>query len=377
MSGSTVNMDFIGPNGGTGEIANYLQGQGNHLNVGAMRPFIGKDGKVYMTVYKGGNPSKPESYKNIQVNAKGTLRRDEWKRLDEAVLGIAETRLTGVQDLINRGLTYNLGNAMATTVLEYHDVSDALEAELSMDAVSRGQNDKQEFKTVYLPIPIIHADYEINQRTLAASRNLGNPLDTTMAERAARKILEMREKMLYTDTDYSYGGGTIYSFLNHPDRIHPGGSADKNKDIDPISDWSADAVSGEEIVEDVLAMKQRSIENNHYGPWVLNIPTNFETKLDEDYSSSKGSNTIRERILAINGIQDIVVVDTLPSSNVILVQTTTDVIRIVQGMALQNVQWETEGGFVNKFKVLSIQVPQIRSDQEGKTGLVHNQVVST
>ena len=27
---------------------------------------------------------KPENYQNIMINAAGTLRRDEWKQLDEA-----------------------------------------------------------------------------------------------------------------------------------------------------------------------------------------------------------------------------------------------------------------------------------------------------
>ena len=50
---------------------------------------------------------------------------------------------------------------------------------------------------------------------------------------------------------------------------------------------------------------------------------------------------------------------------------TPDVVRLVQGMGLQNIQWQTEGNFVNKFKVMTIQVPQIRSDRNGKTGIVH------
>lgn len=375
MSGLNVNVDFIGPEGGSGEVAARFQTNGSRLNIGAMRPYVGKDGRIYMTIYTGGNPKKKDSYQTIQVNAKGTLRRDEWRQLDEAVLGIAENRLTGVQDLISKGLTFNLGNAMGTTVLEYHDISDALEAELTMDAVTRTKNDRQEFNSVFLPIPIIHTDYEINQRVLENSRRLGNPLDTTMAERAARKILEKREQMLFTDTKYGFGGGTIYSFLNFPDRITPGGTGDKN--ITNISDWSADVVTGEDIVQEILEMKQKSINTNFYGPWALYIPTNFETKFDEDYSDAKGSNTIRERVMNINGLQDIVVVDTLPDSEVIFVQLSTDVIRIVQGLALQNIQWQAEGGFVNKFKVISIQVPQIRSDQEGKTGLIHNKVAST
>lgn len=362
----TVNVDLVGQGGGKGEVASKLTTNGQ-LNIGAMRPYIGQDGKTYMTIYKGGDPNKEENYDIIQTNDKGTLRRDEWKRLDEAVIRIAENRLTGVQYFIDRGLTYNLGNAMGTTVLEYHDVGDALEAELSMDAVTRAQGDRQEYGSVYLPIPIIHVDYEINQRALSASRNLGNPLSTDMAERATRKVLKKREDMLFTDADYKYGGGAIYSLINFPDRLLKGG----------LSDWSSDAVVGKDIVDEVLEMKQQSMDNGFYGPWVLKIPSNFETKLDEDYSDAKGSNTIRERIMKISRIEDVVVVDTLPNDNVVLVQLTSDVIRIVQGMGIQNVQWQSDGGFVNKFKTMTIQVPQIRSDQSGKTGIVHATVAST
>jgi hypothetical protein len=360
-------VDLVGPNGGQGTIAQKLSA--GRLDIGRARPFIADDGTMWVTTYKGGNPKKSSSWQTIQVNA-GTLRRDEWIQLDEAVLGIAENRLSGVQDLINRGLTFTLGNAMGTTVLEYHDISDALEAQLSMDGVTREKGDRQEYQSVFLPIPIIHADWGINDRVLEVSRRLGNPLDTTMAERAARKVLEKREKMLFTDTTYGFGGGTIYSFLNFPHRMFPDHS-DPAKTVPNISDWSDPAVAGEDIVTEVLQLKQASLDNFHYGPWVIYSPTNFETKYDEDYSEQKGSNTIRQRILDINGIQDIVTVDTLPAGNLLFVQLSTDVIRIVQGLGIQNMQETAEFGFVNKFKTISIQVPQIRADQNNRTGLIH------
>ena len=369
---SDVNVDLVGQNGGTGALAQQLSS--GRLDVGKMRPYIGKDGKTYVTVYQGGNPKKKESWRTLQINSPGTLRRDEWIQLDEALLGIAEQRLTGTNHLIGAGLSFTLGNAMGTTVLEYHNVGDALVAELSMDAVTRTKGDRQEFESVFLPIPIIHVDWEINQRVLENSRRLGNALDTSMTERAGRKVMEKQEQMLFTDAQYAYGGGTIYSFLNFPQRIHPGGTGAQA--IDNISNWASASVSGEEIVDEVLEMKQKSISNHFYGPWDLFIPTNFETKLDQDYSDAKGTNTIRERILQISGVENIVVVDVLPESNIVFVQRSTDVIRIVQGLALQNLQDQTEFGFVNKFKTLSIQVPQIRADQNGRTGLVHNFVAA-
>jgi uncharacterized linocin/CFP29 family protein len=356
--GPNVNVDLMSPDGGQGELAARMGNGG--LNIGQMRPFIDKKGRSCVTVYQGGDTSNANSWKTLQANAKGTLRRDEWKALDETLLTIKEQRLTGTQHLINSGLTYTLGNAMGTTVLEYHDSGDSLTAELSMDAVSRAENDRQEFSSVYLPIPIIHVDYSINQRGLEASRRLGNPLDVSQAERAGRRVMEKQESMLFADQSYKFGGGTIYSFLNFPSRIP-----------NTILDWSDTANTGKDIIDDVLEMKQAAIDKFFYGPYTVFIPTNFETRLDQDYADAKGDNTIRERILKINNIDDIIVVDELPDSEVVMVQKTTDVVRIVQGLAMQNIQWSSEGGFVNKFKVISIQVPQLRADQNGNTGIVH------
>lgn len=360
-----VNVDLMGNGLFQGEVAQMIQT--NQLNPGMLRPFLAVDpttGKLgaYISVFKGGDAKKPENYAQIQVNT-ATLRREEWQQLDEAILGIAEQRLTGVNDLISRGLVYNLGNAMGTTVLESHTVGDAMEAELTMDGVTRSKGDRPTFGTTYLPIPIIHVDYEINARVLAASRSLGNPLDTTSAERAARKVSEKLEDMLFTSTTYAFGGGTVYSFVNYPDRVPV--------TLATYGQWSNPATTGVKILESVLAMKQASINNLHYGPWVLYIPTGYETRLDNDYDATTPGTTIRERIMKISGIQNIIVVDRLAANNVLLVQTTSDVIRIVRGMGLTNVEWQTEGKFVNKYKVLTIQVPQIRSDQNGKTGIIH------
>lgn len=357
-----VHVDFIGRGGqGQGELAQQMLAKGQ-LDPGQMRPYIGKDGKTYVTVYKGvGDPGKSDNYQAIPIQANATLRRDEWNQLDEAVLAISEKRLGGIQDLVSAGLVFNLGNAMGTTVLEYHDVSDAMEAEMTMDGVTRSQGDRPVFTTNYLPLPITHVDYEINARVLAASRTLGNSLDVSGAERAARKINEKLEEMLFTATSYAYAGGTVYGYLNEPNR----------NIVSLAQNWDASGKTAAEILADVLAMKQASIDAFHYGPWKLYIPTAYETTLDEDYDTATPQTTIRERLLKISGITGIQVIDTLTANNVCLVQMTSDVARLVRGMGIQNVEWQTEGKMVTKFKVMTIQVPQVRSDQAGNSGVVH------
>lgn len=352
-------IDFYGQGNAQGEVAAYAASQGGRLDPGAMRPYVAKDGRCFVTVYTGGDAKDPKNYKSLQVNA-GTLRRDEWKRLDEAVLDISRFRLGGIADLVSNGLTYDLGNGMETTVLEYHDSSDAMEASQTMDGVTRSNGDRPVYTYHYLPLPITHVDYEINARVLAASRKLGNPLDTMSAERAARKVNEKLEAMLFTNVTYAFGGGTIYSYLNHPD-INL---------VTLSSHWDAVGKTGDNIITDVLNMKQSSIDAYHYGPWMLYIPTAYETKLDSDYNAVTPGTTIRERIMKIDGIKGIKVIDTLTANTVLLVQMSPDVVRLVRGMGIQNVEWQTEGKFITKYKVMTIQVPQVRSDQNGASGIV-------
>lgn len=355
-----INLDFIGKGTGQGDIAAYMAANGK-MDAGMLRPWVTQDGRTFVTVYKGGDPTKKESYQNLQINSTGVLRREEWQQLDQVLIDVARYRLGGVQDLVDNGLVFNLGNAMGTTVLEYHDVSDAMEADLTMDGVTRSKGDRPMFGSHYLPIPIIHVDYEINARVLEASRKLGNPLDTTSVERAARRCLEKVETMMFTNTTYAFGGGTIYSLVNHPDRNLA--TLDAN--------WDASGKTGAQIIADVLEMKQTSINDYHYGPWMLYIPTAYETVLDKDYDATTPGTTIRERILKISGIKGIKVIDTLTANNLLFVQMTPDVVRLVRGMGLTNVHWETEGKFINKYKVLTIQVPQVRSDYNGRSGIVH------
>jgi hypothetical protein len=366
-----ANVDIMTVGGqGKGPVANFIANNGK-LDVGRMRPFIDlKTGKAYCTFYKGGNPKDITSYAIVPLT-NATLRRDEWKQLDDAVLDVSRYRLGGVQDLIDKGLTFNLGNAMGTTVLEWHDVGEAMEADVTMDGITRGKGDRLNFQYNYLPIPIVHVDYEINARVLAASRNMGNPLDTTSAERAARKVLEKLETMLFTNTTFSFGEkdsrslNTIYSYVNHPDR-----------NLVSIGTHWDDLTTtiGETIVNQVLACKQAAIDDYHFGPFMLYIPTAYETIIDKDYSDSLtvgSTNTIRERILKISNITGIKVIDTLAANNVLLVQMTKDVVRLVRGLGLQNIQWGEEGNMVTKYKVITIQVPQIRSDQNNRSGIIH------
>ena len=332
-------------------------------NAGAdnLRPWLGKDGKPYVTVFKGGDKNNVKNYESKLVT-NATLRYDEWRTLDEAVVKIAEQRLVGFDDLRSNGLVKQLGNAMGTTVLTWEEMSDAMEATVSIDPVKRGSNDTVQFNTNHIPIPIIHADYQLGERILQESRNRGSGLDTLNAERAARKVSEKLEDMLFgAASTLTYGGGTIHSYLSFPD---------KNA-VTLATAWDDGAKTPVQIKDDVLNMIQASINDRFYGPWVLYIPTAYQTVMDDDYDvSGTSTQTIRQRIEAIQGIQKVQVVDRLPADNVLMVSMQSDVVDLIDGMPFQNVQWNSEGGFVHHYKVMTIQVPRIKSDYDNRSGII-------
>jgi len=341
-----VNMDFLTNGKAFGTVAQKLLQNG--MNVNALRPYFAEDGRAYITV--NGKP--------VMV-ANATLRYDEWKHYDTAVLKAATARLTGVADLISRGLVYTIPNGMASTVLQYEDASSALEAQMSMDGLVRGKSDKTEYDINYLPLPITHADFQINARVLAASRQGGSPMDTTLAEQAGMRVAEKLEDVLFKGSGtYTFGGGTIYGYEDHPD-IETGSLSHP---------WNGSGATGATIVADIMAMKNELIANKRYGPYIIYVPTDYETVLDEDYVANYPK-TIRQRILEIGAIQDVKVSDRHTQTKVIMVEMNATTVRMVNGMGFTPVEWQEQGGLVTNYKVMTLQVPQIRSDQDNNCGV--------
>jgi len=345
-SGFTMNEGQLQAHG---TVAQKLMHAG--MNTAALRTWIGEDNRSYMNI----------NGKATIINNASTLRKDEWKQYDTAVIEAARLRLNGIADLNSRGLSYNIPNGLGTTVLEYEDLGDITAAEMNMDGISPGQKDRPQYNINYLPLPIIHKDFSVNARVLAASRTTGRPLDTTMAALAGKVVAEKAETILFQGASaYSFGGGIIRGYQDFPSR----------NTVTLSQNWDASGKTGAEILTDVIGMKQASINDRHYGPWVIYVPTAYETVLDEDYGSNYPKST-RARILEIDGISAIKVSDFLSANNVMMVEMNPETVRMVNGMQVTVVEWATEGNMIHHFKVMTIMVPQLRADQNLRSGIIH------
>ncbi len=327
----------------------------NNFDPRALRPFRGTDDRSYFM--HNGKPA-------LMRNATATLRKDDWKVLDDAIVKAAKPRLKMVGDLRSAGLQYTVPNGMGKTVLETETVSDINDADISMDGIRETQGDRPLFELTNMPLPIIHKDFHYSARQIQASRNGGSPLDTTTAELASMKVAEEIEKLtLGLSGTYTYGGGTIYGLSNFTSNL--------TKTLTtPVGNGST---RGATLIKEVLAMRGQSQAAFHFGPWMIYNSPNWDAVLDEDFKAAS-DRTVRERLLAIEGISGVRTLDYLENYDLALVQMTSNVVRMVIGMEMTTVQWESSGGLRKHFKVMAIIVPQYRADQNGNTGIVYGSI---
>lgn len=317
----------------------------------ALRPYINKNGQSVIAI----------DGREITTNAVASLRYDEWKDIDRRVIAVATQRLVGVGDLISRGLVHNLGS-IGNTIAQWQRSSDITPAQVNMSGVSRGEKDTMNFDTKAVPVPVVFKDFEVNLRRLAASRLMGEALDTSMSDMAARVVAEASEDMLFAGRAIQVDGETIYGYTNHPDR----------NTASLAKQWTASNCTGAEILAMVQAMLVLLRADLMFGPYTLYIPGGYETRLDDDFApGTSDARTIRQRIMQLEGISAIRVADRLAAHNVILVQLERNTVDMAIAQDITTVQWQTMGMLQENYKVMAVWAPRVKSDFDGRSGLCH------
>lgn len=349
-------VDFIFNGQATGDLASkFLEA---NMDPGALRPFE-EDGRCWITLAAG-----TKNEKTIQVANTSTLRKDEWILLDTEVMKVAKDRLKLWGDLMGAGLKYTIPNGMSVTVLQHQTMSDISEAVTSMDGLRRSDVDRPVFDLSSMPLPIIHKDGGFSLREIMTGRRSGTPIDTATISAATIRVTETVERYIAgTNPVYTYANGSIYGYLNYPNRI-------SYVMTNPTSGgWSPQVA-----LTEFLEMKKASQDAKHYGPWKVYVSNDWDTYMDDDFNVNYPGLTLRERIGKINGFTQPETADYLGDGfHAVIVQMQSTVVEGVEGMAMTTLRWTEQGGMDTRFKVACIMVPRLRKDFNGNTGLVHGQ----
>src|SRR3990167_65627 len=223
----------------------------------------------------GGSPARLLATNGLDVGVLRTneiLRKEEWQQLDETLVGVARQRLIGINDLISRGLSFNLGG-LGVLLSQYEQLGDMSAAQVDYAGVTDAEKDSVSFTLVSVPVPIFHKDFSINIRRLEASRgpnSIGAPIDRTQVETAAQKVVEQMEEVLFNGMGSGADGGSIQSgagvttqnslfgYTNAPD-LHTQAGGGWGTATNP----QTDIINGIGVLEG----------DRFFGPYVVYVPT--------------------------------------------------------------------------------------------------------
>ena len=346
----------------TAEGAGFASGGEN--GVLSKRPYIATEGRykgqsVVAVNTGGGYAEKP-------IHSNATLRKDEWIDLEDSLMESARERLVIVDDLQSAGLTYNVGG-LGTLISEWETSSEITDADITMDGESESDKDRQNFGLNGVPIPVIQKPFSIGERMLLASRQRGAGLDVTTGTEAARAVARASEAMVFNGATIgaSNSAGNSYTI--------PGLTNFSGRGTYTIKDWSdvSTPVTPEEIFTDILNMvKNAETNQRHYGPFNLYIPGEYASRFREDFKA-ESDKTLMERVQDEDVINRVRISDTLSEGNVLLVQMERSVIDLAVASDVTTVQWQSGSGWNNHFQVFASWAPRIKSDYDGRCGIIH------
>jgi hypothetical protein len=282
-------------------------------------------------------------YRSLVDN--GTLREDETREIDETLTRVARRDLVAVGALRRAGLTVSLRN-IGVTSYEFERLSPVGEASQSMSILDLGERDLVTFAKTSIPIPVTASQFRLDARHRAAGDTRGEPVSLTNVEEHTRSVSEKLEDTLVNGAGagITVGGNTMPGFTNFASReqlSHSGGTWDSATDIGSA-------------VTDVIAMRTALQNNGFTGPYVLAIPGNYLGVIEEDYSTVKGDRTLRQRLLAIDGISEVTVWPALADSEVLLIQMTRSVVTAAIGQDITTVTWDEYGGLAGNWAILAV-----------------------
>jgi len=297
--------------------------------------------KIPRNFIRNGVVDRRAMYQELVENE--VLREDETREIEEALTRVARRDLVAVADLRQMGLTVNLRNIGVTTY-EFDRVTPVGEATQSMSILNLGDRDLVTFARTAIPVPVTASQFELDARRAAAGTTLGEPVSLTNVEEHTRAVAEKLEDTLVNGSDVVLGSNDLPGYTNFTSREQLS-----------FSDVAWNDISGapEAAVIDVLAMRAALRENGYTGPYIVYVPSNFDGTIDEDYKS-ESDRTLRERLMSINGVEQVKVLPSLADDNVLMVQMTRSVVQTAIGQDITTVTWDMMGGLANYWAILAV-----------------------
>lgn len=295
--------------------------------------------------------------------ANDLLPKDAAKEIDETLVRVARRDRVGVADLLSRGLSRDL-MSIGITTYEFEHLSAVADAEQHMSITALPDRDRTEYNLTVIPVPCTSSQFRLDARE-SADPARGEGVDTTNVEEHTRSVERKLEDVLTNGSSIVLGGNSLPGYTN----FGPRQTVTLSTNWDDLSEANRDQANS-----DVLEMRRVLRALGFDGPYVLYIPPNYDGVIDDDYKP-EGTRTLRERILAIDGVEEVKVLPSLADDNVLLVQMTSSVVQAVIGQETTVLTWDLMGGLARNWVVMQIGAFALKTsldeDDNSVTGIAH------
>lgn len=295
------------------------------------------------------------------INAVGTLRHEDHRRIMDEVTAQRRRSLNGVQDLMSAGLTTN--ESIGTQLVGVESVAEFQAALRDMNPTAN-QNNTTTFQDTYTPLPITHQGWRI------PFRQLGFPYKRSLGlTESVRQTSESLEDMLFNgDTSInvvvSGVASTIIGYTTAP-----------NRETATISDWTDITTNRGVIVEEAIEMVDLAFKNGAVsgpGSMIMYVANDIWTPLQNDESTTKGSKTLQQRIEDISQIREVKPAEKLADGEVVIVEMASRTVELALASDIVTVPHQRNNDMSDQeFTTYAVMVPIIKSDRSDKTGIVH------
>jgi uncharacterized linocin/CFP29 family protein len=305
---------------------------------------------------------------NQMASNASTLERDEYETLSDRIIQTYKRALVGLDDLQSEGLTRSI--SLATQVDLWQTVNEVTEAEITMDGEDQSNNDRIQYTTQGVPVPIVHKDFRIPQRELETSRRMNNDLRTDTAAEVSRAVAEMANQLLFqgwnpaVDTErgdswelYGYTSSEVSASVSGSDFGTAGNIRDVfTASIDKLMDENNQEPAGDGFIPYISQTQYRQYRNaiDPDGDGNLTVRERIENEFDMEIQEPRS-------------VPDYV----LPDGEMVMVNPTPDVVELALAEDLQTVEWTSGSGMTNYFKTLWAGAPEIKVDSKNNFGVVH------
>lgn len=319
-------------------------------------------------IFGGGRPTASHKTSGVvrlntstpQVTHNSLLRKDEWRELDSQIMEATMQELRVVSDIKGAGLTQSM--SIGTLLSQWSVGSRMGTPTVNMTGQTVAERDRVEFDTAGVPVPVFSIEFQMGMRQLIAARKMGNALDFTHVYEATRSISEGLENMAMVGIpDLTFGGATIYGFLNHPSRTTDTAGNYGGGDWDTITN----------IVPTVSGMISAANANHHYGPFALYISQTQYNQAALNFYDATGDRPVDRLAKMDVGSVRSLPAETLPAGQLALVQMTRNVVDWGEAMPIQALEWKAQDGMSVNFKVMTVATVRLKADSNGKVGVYH------